>query len=303
MDLLLQFLQKRLMCLTSFKKLSLLILIFFFTFSFCVHAKEIPIIVISAGKTSQNKNTIGSDVSIISKEEIENSSSIFLGELLGENLNSVNFSQSGGHGTNALIQLRGLPKRYTSVYIDGIKMSDPSSPDNAFYFNNLTLNGIDKIEVLKGSQSSLYGSSAIAGTVNITTKKGEIGNHQKLNLIRSSNNTNNLNLSFNGMNNIENYFFGINSFVTDGISAMSDNNEKDKYKNNNIVANYGYKINELYKIENNLFFTKSKLDYDEINFARPDNNKTIDQDLLYSFKILMNNKLNTNNTLTYGKKK
>ncbi len=46
----------------------------------------------------------------------------------------ANYFQSGGHGTQAGIQLRGLPKRYSTVYIDGVKMSDPSNPDNSFIF-------------------------------------------------------------------------------------------------------------------------------------------------------------------------
>jgi vitamin B12 transporter len=119
-------------------------------------SKEIPVITISAGKTEQNINTVGSDTSSISENDIEKSSSFFLGNLLHDNLSGMNFSQTEGYGTNSLIKLRRLPKRYTTVYIDGVKMSDPSTPDNAFYFNNITMNGIKSVEILKGSQSSLY---------------------------------------------------------------------------------------------------------------------------------------------------
>ena len=73
------------------------------------------------------------------------------------------------------IQLRGLEKRYSTVYIDGVKMSDPSSPDNSFYFQNIMKESIDRVEVLKGNQSSLYGPNAIGGTIHIFTKKGKPG--------------------------------------------------------------------------------------------------------------------------------
>ena len=69
------------------------------------------------------------------------------------------------------IQLRGLEKRYSTVYIDGVKMSDPSTPDNSFYFQNIMKESIDRVEVLKGNQSSLYGPNAIGGTIHIFTKK------------------------------------------------------------------------------------------------------------------------------------
>ena len=84
----------------------------------------------------------------------------------------MNYFRSGGYGTVSGVQLRGLPKRYSTVYIDGVKMSDPSSSDNSFYFSNIMTSSIDKVEVLRGSNSSIYGSGAIGGVVNIFTKKG-----------------------------------------------------------------------------------------------------------------------------------
>ena len=79
----------------------------------------------------------------------------------------MNYFRSGGYGTISGIQLRGLPKRYSTVYIDGVKMSDPSSSDNSFYFSNIMNSSIKNVEVLRGSQSSMYGSGAIGGAINI----------------------------------------------------------------------------------------------------------------------------------------
>ena len=67
-------------------------------------------------------------------------------------INGSNYSRQGGYGANTIIQLRDLPKRYTNVYLDGVKLSDPSTPDNSFYFNDLMTNSIKSIEVLKGNQ-------------------------------------------------------------------------------------------------------------------------------------------------------
>ena len=153
------------------KKLNyFLIFIIFLSFSNLI-AKDIPIIVISPGKTFQSKGTVGSDVEV-DKNIISNSSEHFIGDILDSNLNGLNYFQQGGNGTVSGIQLRGQPKRYSTVYIDGVKVSDPSTPSNDYYFNNLISGSIDRIEVLKGAQSSLYGSGALAGTIQVFSKKG-----------------------------------------------------------------------------------------------------------------------------------
>ncbi len=89
-------------------------------------------------------------------------------------LPGVNMTSTGGLGAQATIQVRGLPSRYVGVRINGIDVTDPSGTQNQFNFGGLTASGIQRIELLKGSQSALYGSSAIAGVVNITTFRPEV---------------------------------------------------------------------------------------------------------------------------------
>ena len=139
-----------------------------------LNASEIPVIVIAPSKKAQSISTVGSSVVVLDEEFIENSNEFFLGDLLSSNTTSTNFFQSGGFGTSSAIQLRGLPKRYSTVYIDGVKMSDPSSVSGDFDFNNILTSHLSRVEILKGSQSSVYGSGAIGGTINITTKKGKM---------------------------------------------------------------------------------------------------------------------------------
>ena len=94
-----------------------IVFLYFILFSTSIFSKEIPIIVISPGKTIQSKSTVGSDVEVIDSKILRNSNEYSIGDILDNNLNGMNYNQSGGLGTVSGIQLRGQPKRYSTVYI------------------------------------------------------------------------------------------------------------------------------------------------------------------------------------------
>ena len=154
--------------------LRVLIFLYFILVSSSVFSEEIPVIVISASKKPQSLSSVGTSVTILDEKFLNNSTEYFLGDALSTSTTGANFFQSGGHGTSSAIQLRGLPKRYSTVFIDGVKMSDPSSVSNDFDFANILTSHISRVEILKGNQSSVYGSGAIGGTIHITTKKGNL---------------------------------------------------------------------------------------------------------------------------------
>ena len=100
----------------------LIIFILIFAFSFKnLFAADIPIIVIAPSQKAQSKSTVGTSVTIFDETSIKNSNDFFLGDILGNGTTSFNYFQTGGHGTTSGVQLRGLPKRYSTVYIDGVK--------------------------------------------------------------------------------------------------------------------------------------------------------------------------------------
>ena len=275
-----------------------LVFLYFALFSTSIFSKEIPIIVISAGKSPQSYSSVGSQVTIIDSEEIKNSSDTFLTDLLNNEVQGMNIFSLGGRGTNTGIQMRGLPKRYSTIYIDGVKMYDPSTPDNSFYAEGLFKDSIERIEILKGSQSSLYGNSAVGGTINIFTKKGRSGNHQNAAARAGQKNSQDFFYSIDGANEKQNYFVGFNYYKTDGISAMNNDNEKDPYENNSLTANYGYNISENNTIENYLTLKDSYVKYDEVTNGRDDTKNSSDNlEAHYSLKLI-----NTNNKFknTFG---
>lgn len=244
--------------------LRILIFIYYLLFSTSLYSKEIPIIIISPSKKPQSISTVGTTVKILDENFFKNSKEIFLGDVLSSNSTSTNFFQSGGYGTTSAIQLRGLPKRYSTVYIDGVKMSDPSSVSNDFDFNHILTSQISRVEILKGNQSSVYGSGAIGGTINIFTKTPREGFHKDFQYNTGSNGLQNIVGSISGANENNSFYVGLERFHTDGISAMIHNDEKDRYRNNSIIAKYDYKFSDKLKFKSNLRYADTYLQYDKV---------------------------------------
>ncbi len=114
---------------------------------------------------------LGSSVTVITSQDIEAKQNRTVPDALS-GVPGLNVVQSGGPGNITSVFIRGTDANHTKVLIDGIDVSDPSSPDGAFDFAHLMTSGIDRIEVLRGPQSGLYGSDAIGGVIDIRTKPG-----------------------------------------------------------------------------------------------------------------------------------
>ena len=265
-----------------------------------IFAADIPIIVIAPGKTPQSLSTVGSSVTVIDSDKINESSHFSLANIIDDSSTSTNMFQAGGLGANTGIQLRGLEKRYSTVYIDGVKMLDPSSSDGSFYMENVMKNSIDRVEILKGTQSSLYGSNAIGGTIHIFTKKGREGNHSNFVIENGSNNTKSFTYSVDGADDKFHYYLGLNKLLTNGISAMNDNNENDQYRNDGIVGNFGYKINDNFKIENSFRYADTFYEYDAVDSSYADINSTDNIEGSYTLKLI-HEKDKFKNSLIYNK--
>jgi len=243
--------------------LRVLVFFYFILVSSSVFSDEIPVIVISASKKPQSLSSVGTSVTVLDENFFNNSSEYFLGDALSTSTTGANFFQSGGHGTSSAIQLRGMPKRYSTVYIDGIKMSDPSSVSNDFDFANILTSQVSRVEILKGNQSSVYGSGAIGGTIHVFTKKGEPGFKKDVNYATGSHGTHNLSTSVSGGDENINYYVGLQRFQTDGISQMNHNSEKDRYRNNGLVASFGNKFSDTLELESNVRVSETYLQYDQ----------------------------------------
>ena len=113
----------------------------------------------------------GASLTVVTGEEIEERQARTALDVL-VTTPGISIAQFGAKGTDSTVRMRGLPGQYTTVLIDGVKVSDPSRSQTAFDFSQLQTVGVDRIEVLRGSQSVLYGGESVAGAVNIETRRG-----------------------------------------------------------------------------------------------------------------------------------
>lgn len=116
----------------------------------------------------------GSAVSVITREEIEQAGQISVAELL-RTVPGVSFTTSGGFGSSTDVRIRGAESQHTMVLIDGVPVTDTTSTRNDFDFTMLPVGSIERIEVLRGPQSALYGSDALGGVIAITTRQPRNG--------------------------------------------------------------------------------------------------------------------------------
>ncbi|MGC9351574.1 MAG: TonB-dependent receptor, partial [Sulfurovum sp.] len=142
-----------------------------------VNAAELePITIVSANKSAQSIENTTSNVSVITAEEIEANGYQTVAEALSS-VAGITFSQSGGMGTQTSLFLRGMKTEKILVLLDGISLNNPSSTDGQAFFEHISLDNIEQIEVIKGGTSSIWGADASAGVINIITKKAPEGVH------------------------------------------------------------------------------------------------------------------------------
>jgi vitamin B12 transporter len=129
-------------------------------------------VVISPTAIPTDAATVASSVSVITAQDIEREQRRTVPDALST-VPGLNVVQRGGPGAQTSIFMRGTNSNHVKVLIDGIDVSDPSNPNRTFDFGQLLTQDIERIEVLRGPQSGLYGADAVGGVISIITKKGE----------------------------------------------------------------------------------------------------------------------------------
>lgn len=236
-------------------------------------------VVITATKFPVKTSTTGKVVNVITQAELQKAGGRDITQLITEKTGVYINGFNSNIGKDKSVYVRGANPAFTLITIDGIPVYDASGIGGNFDLRNMAIDNVERIEILKGSQSTLYGSDAIAGVINIITKKGgtkALG----VNGLASygSNNTFRGNMGVNGTKDKINYSVNYSNTTTKGINeTLSVNGDRDGYNQNSIQANIGFKATKKVYLEPFFRYTQVNGDIDQGAF-------TDEQDYTYKQK-------------------
>ncbi|HEX4877554.1 MAG TPA: TonB-dependent receptor [Chitinophagaceae bacterium] len=206
--------------------------------------------VVTANKYERKQSETGKVVTVITRQELDKNSGRTLAELLnsvaGVNIIGANNIQ----GTNLTVSFRGSSAGNVLILVDGIPVNDPSVITNYFDLNFITPGQAERIEILKGGQSTLYGSDAVAGVINIITRRqSQNGVTVNGNFSGGSFNTLSQHIGLNGRTNKTVYGINYSHTSADGFSAANDsagsgNFDKDGFNQHAVSARLGFPLSK-----------------------------------------------------------
>ncbi|WP_460274077.1 TonB-dependent receptor plug domain-containing protein [Celeribacter sp. ULVN23_4] len=215
-------------------------------------------IVVSGSLTPVAKSDTGATVETLGIDETGDAAQSVSDVL--STLPGVSMSRNGGVGASTTLRIRGLSSNYIGVRINGIDVTDVAGPQAQYDFGGLLSYGISSIEVLKGSQSALYGSEAIAGLVSIDTLSGEPG--LSTTVEAGSYGTYSAGVSNKIESDTGSLAFTLSHFKTDGFSAQSNNTEDDGFEETTLTFGLEQDVSDTVTFGLSGLYRTSDLDYD-----------------------------------------
>jgi vitamin B12 transporter len=180
--------------------------------------------VVTASNSEQTQRTVTANMSVITREQIEARQYKTVPEALNS-LPGISTYSNGGLGTSTTVYMRGESSQRILVLLDGIPLNDPMNVSGA-HFQNLLIENIERIEVIKGAQSGIWGSGAVAGVINIITKKG--GDRVSVAFEKGTHNSQKLSATLGAGNEQTDFMVSFNNLKSDGFSAVKAYKQSDK---------------------------------------------------------------------------
>lgn len=230
-------------------------------------------IIVEGSRLNQTATEIGSSVSIITAEEIDTLGFDFALDAIAA-APGVTINQNGAFGGQASVRIRGAASEQTLVLIDGVPVNDSSSPGGGFNFARLDTENIERIEILKGPQSTLWGSDAIGGVVSIITKRPDerlggsiFGEYGSFDTFRGG-------ASIGNANDTGDFRLAIAGTTSDGISKADEDNgntEDDAYEALTLSAKGGLNLGGDARLSADVLWTDAESEFDSFVFGAQGN--------------------------------
>lgn len=235
------------------------------TLAISAHAQDIDLseIVVTPNRTPSEKSKVGSTVYVTTKEDIDQQSLPAATDYLAQ-IPGISIASQGGTGHVTTFFMRGLPGEYVKTFVDGIDVSDVTYTKTQTQFGQFLAGGLDRIEVLQGSQGALYGADAIAGVINISTLgMPEDGIHQRIYGEGGSRSTFLGGYALNSGFERGNFGLTLSGLGTGGFSTAGSGTERDGYDNLTGTIGGRFDVNDSLSLFANGLFIGGNTDFDD----------------------------------------
>ncbi|MDD5460902.1 MAG: TonB-dependent receptor [Methylococcales bacterium] len=230
---------------------------------------ELPNMVVTATRTEVVKNQLSAAATVYTREDIDRLQVKTLPELL-KGTTGVDITQAGGYGKTTSLFMRGTNSDQVLVLIDGIKAGSATLGTTSFEF--IPVDQIERIEIIRGPQSSLYGSEAMGGVIQIFTRKGNMQEKPSISLVGGGGSYNTYNLAGTVSGKWKNswYTLGSSRFDSQGFNARQptpgrfgvNQPDHDGYQNTAVNARLGHRFENNAEVEAFFMRAEGKTEYD-----------------------------------------
>lgn len=226
-------------------------------------------VVVSATRSATPRESLVADVSVVTQEDIRQSGALTLTDVL-RTQSSIEIQSNGGIGQVSAVHLRGNSSQSAVVLLDGIRIGSATVGLTAF--ERIPVEQIERIEIVRGATSSLYGSDAIGGVIQIFTKKAS--NKPSLNLFAGYGTYNTRETSVGFANKIEqtSFSFNLSNTESDSFSTLRKkdgvNDDRDPYRNLTFSANLSHQITQGHDVGLSYFNSNNNLHFDDDSLFR-----------------------------------
>jgi vitamin B12 transporter len=200
-------------------------------------------VTVTANRVETSVKETASSVTVITRQDLEKTRKTTVLEALAEVM-GLSYTQNGPLGSSSSVQIRGANSEHTKVMIDGMELNDPMTPSRTFDMGLLLVESIDRVEIARGPQSTLYGSDAMGGVINIVTRQEQGKPRMHFSTQGGSYSTLNGNAEVSGRSGQVSYSAGAAYLESEGFSAAGSqyagNSENDGYRNLTLSGKLGY---------------------------------------------------------------
>jgi vitamin B12 transporter len=227
-------------------------------------------ITVTATRLETPEREVASSVTVITGEDLRRMQKTSVLDAV-RNLAELSIIQNGGEGGAASVSVRGANSEHTLVLLDGVELNDPINPSRSYDLAHLSLNQVERIEIIRGPQSVLFGSNAMGGVINIITRRGQGRPEITASTTAGSYGTIRGDYGISGSSGPGSYSLGASFVRAEGISAAAGrypgNSEPDGYRNLSFAGNLGFDLGERAQIDLSMRTIRAETEID--NFGGP----------------------------------